>query len=50
VILPRDNEGDLRELPQEARADMEFMFAERIEDALAAAIRGFAPRVEAVGV
>jgi ATP-dependent Lon protease len=50
VILPRDNEGDLRELSAEVRRDMEFVFAERIEDALAAAIRGFAPRAEAVGV
>jgi ATP-dependent Lon protease len=50
VILPRDNESDLRELPPETRRDMEFVFPERIEDALAAAIRGFAPRAEAVGV
>lgn len=41
VILPRDNEGDLRDLPDNVRDEMEFIFAERIEDALAAAI----PRV-----
>jgi ATP-dependent Lon protease len=38
VILPKDNEKDLRELPQEVRREMEFILVERIEDALSAAI------------
>jgi ATP-dependent Lon protease len=38
VILPKDNEKDLRELPQEVRREMEFLLVERIEEALAAAI------------
>ncbi len=37
VILPRGNEKDLRELPEEVRKEMEFVFAERIEDVLSAA-------------
>jgi ATP-dependent Lon protease len=38
VILPRDNEKDLRQLPDQVRQEMEFVFAERIEEALPAAI------------
>src|SRR2546423_3446115 len=38
VILPKGNEKDLRELPGNVRAEMEFIFAERIHDVLAAAI------------
>ena len=48
VILPRDNEKDLRELPEHVRREMEFIFAERIEDALGAAIPGLAERLQAV--
>lgn len=38
VILPRDNEQDLEDLPDPVREEMEFVLAERIEDALGAAI------------
>lgn len=38
VILPKGNQKDLRELPDNVRAEMEFLFAERIEEVLAAAI------------
>jgi ATP-dependent Lon protease len=41
VILPRDNEMDLRELPDNVREEMQFTLAERIEDVLSAAL----PRV-----
>jgi ATP-dependent Lon protease len=40
VILPKDNAKDLRDLPEHVRQEMEFIWAERIEDALAAAIPG----------
>jgi ATP-dependent Lon protease len=40
VILPKDNEKDLRDVPAEVRRDLEFVFAERIEDVLAAALPG----------
>ena len=38
VILPKANEKDLRELPEEVRKEMEFVLAERIGDVLAAAL------------
>jgi ATP-dependent Lon protease len=38
VILPKDNEKDLRELPEAVRKEMEFILVERIEDALSAAL------------
>jgi ATP-dependent Lon protease len=44
VILPKDNEKDLRELPAEVRQEMEFLTVEHIEEALAAAIPELAPR------
>ncbi|MBL8796575.1 MAG: endopeptidase La [Planctomycetia bacterium] len=42
VILPRDNEGDLRDLPESVRREMTFVLAERVEDVLAAALPGLA--------
>ncbi len=45
VILPKGNEKDLRELPENVRAEMEFVFAEQIEDVLAAAIPGLTDRL-----
>jgi len=44
VILPKANEKDLVELPPSVRAEMEFVFAERIEEALQAAIPALAER------
>lgn len=40
VIVPKPNQSDLRELPDQVRADMEFLFVERIEEVLGAAIPG----------
>lgn len=34
VILPRPNRKDLRDLPDEVRNEMEFIFADRVEDVL----------------
>jgi ATP-dependent Lon protease len=34
VIVPRANQKDLRDLPEEVRNEMEFVFAERVEDVL----------------
>jgi len=42
VILPKANEKDLRDLPEEVRKEMEFVFAERVEDVLRAILPGFA--------
>lgn len=38
VILPKENQKDLRDLPEQVRAEMEFVFAQRIEDVLSAAV------------
>jgi ATP-dependent Lon protease len=46
VILPRLNELNTRDLPEEVRADTEFVYVERIEEALAEALpslSGLAP-------
>jgi ATP-dependent Lon protease len=38
VILPVENEKDLSDLPDPVVKEMEFIFAEKIEDVLKAAI------------
>ncbi len=38
VILPKGNQKDLRDLPDEVRREMEFIFVQRIEEVLAAAL------------
>lgn len=38
VVLPRQNEKDLKDLPENVRAELQFIFADRIEDAVCAAI------------
>src|SRR3989475_1972376 len=38
VILPRENEKDLRELPEKVRQETEFILAERVEEVLKAAL------------
>jgi ATP-dependent Lon protease len=45
VILPKENEKDLRDLPEHVRAEMEFILAERVEDVLTAAIPQLADRL-----
>src|SRR5262249_24768062 len=38
VILPKENEKDLREIPETVSKEIQFVFAEKVEDVLAAAI------------
>ena len=40
VIVPRGNQKDLRDLPEDVRKEMEFIFAERVRDVLAAMLPG----------
>jgi ATP-dependent Lon protease len=40
VIIPRQNEKDLRDLPEDARSEMEFILAEHVHEVLQAAIPG----------
>jgi ATP-dependent Lon protease len=37
IVMPRDNEPDLEELPDEAREELEFVLADTIEDVFAVA-------------
>ncbi len=45
VILPKANQKDLRDLPEEVRKEMEFVFAERVEEVLKTAIPQLAERM-----
>jgi ATP-dependent Lon protease len=40
VILPAGNKKDLRDLPEEVRAEMTFIFASRVEDVLSEMLPG----------
>jgi ATP-dependent Lon protease len=44
VILPKDNDKDLRELPEHVRREIEFVFASKIEEVLAAALPSLTER------
>ena len=48
IILPKANQKDLRELPDEVRQATQFIFVERIEEVLADAIPALAERLSAV--
>ena len=50
IILPKDNEKDLRDLPEHVRKEMTFVFAERVEEVLSAAVPGLAERLTATPV
>jgi ATP-dependent Lon protease len=45
VIMPKHNQKDLRELPDDVRKEMEFIFAERVEEVLRTAIPGLSQRM-----
>jgi ATP-dependent Lon protease len=47
VILPKENEKDLKELPDHVQEEMEFVLAESIEDVLIAAIPELAAHLRA---
>jgi ATP-dependent Lon protease len=43
VILPRENEPDLEELPQEVREELDFVLVDSVDEVLAAALDGGLP-------
>src|SRR5579871_187386 len=45
IILPKENEKDLRELPDEVLATMEFVFVRHVKEVLAAAIPQMAEKL-----
>ncbi len=47
VILPKRNEGDLEDVPEAVRAKMNFIFAERVEDVVNAALNSGAANTSA---
>jgi ATP-dependent Lon protease len=47
VIMPKANQKDLRDLPEEVRKEMEFIFASRVEDVLRTAIPQLSERMDA---
>jgi ATP-dependent Lon protease len=47
VILPKENEKDLRELPEQVHSEMEFVLVEHIREVLAAAVPGLSERIGA---
>ena len=50
IILPKENEKDLQELPEPVRDQIEFVFAKRIQDALTAATPELGDRLSATHV
>ena len=44
VIVPDRNEGEILEIPEHERAELEFVYVDRIEKALEAAIGWITPR------
>jgi ATP-dependent Lon protease len=48
VLLPKANRKDVRDIPEEARNEMEFIFVERIEEVLENAIPDVADRLQLV--
>jgi len=47
VLMPKANQKDLRDLPEEVRKEMEFIFASRVEDVLRVAIPQLSERMDA---
>lgn len=45
IILPKQNEADLTELPDHVRRELEFVFAEQIDEVLTAAVPQFDVRL-----
>jgi ATP-dependent Lon protease len=45
IILPKPNQKDLRDVPDEMREQMEFVFVERVEEVLEATIPALAGRL-----
>jgi ATP-dependent Lon protease len=50
LVLPKDNEKDVAQLPEDVRNSMQFEFADRIEDVLSFAIPQLAERLAPLSV
>ena len=49
IILPRRNEGDLEDVPADVRAELDVVFVDHMEQALAAALEPVAEQPEVAG-
>ena len=49
VILPKENEADLSELPEETRKELEFVLADHVDEVLEHALDGGARGAAAAG-
>jgi len=47
VILPRGNQKDLRDLPEDVRKEITFIFADRVNEVLAEMLSGVVPEAPA---
>jgi ATP-dependent Lon protease len=45
VVVPKANQKDLRDLPEEVRKNMEFIFVDRIHQVLSALLPGLSDRL-----
>ncbi len=45
VVMPKANQKDLRDLPEDVRKEMEFVFAERVEDVLRTVVPGLGEKM-----
>jgi ATP-dependent Lon protease len=43
MIIPKENEKDLDDIPKNLRKDMKFVLAETMDDVIATALRGRKP-------
>jgi ATP-dependent Lon protease len=43
VVLPKENEPDLEELPSDTRKELEFVLADHVDEVLSAAFDGASP-------
>jgi ATP-dependent Lon protease len=50
ILLPKDNEIDLRDIPDYVKDDIEFLFMETVEDVLKETIGIELPKVDIVGM
>ena len=48
VIMPKSNQKDLRDLPEDVRKEMQFLPAERVEDVLCAVIPQLRERMDSL--
>ena len=39
MILPKENERDLEEIPQEVKEELQFIFVDNMDEALEAALK-----------